>query len=111
MSGSGDIIEFNGDRNSFKSTLKQHSKKTIFVKYYATWCGPCKQIHDLVLSQYKKYDKEKLLLLVNVDECADVASAMKIRSLPTIQTYKNGYPDQVVIGSNTKSIENLFSKK
>ena len=61
MSGSGDIIEFNGDRNSFKSTLKQHSKKTIFVKYYATWCGPCKQIHDIVLSQYKKYDNETFI--------------------------------------------------
>lgn len=102
------VIESPQTRQEFKQLLAQNSNKKIYVKYYADWCGPCKQIHKPVMELFEQSHGEKMLILVNVDECDDVAAAMKIRSLPTIQTFVDGMPDQVIIGADLNAISKLF---
>jgi thioredoxin-like negative regulator of GroEL len=102
------IIKSPTTRQEFKQLINENSNKKIFVKYYADWCGPCKTINEPVMKMYEKYSGDKLMIIVDVDECDDVASAMKIRSLPTIQTFVDGMPDQVVMGSDIESIAKLF---
>lgn len=95
------IIEFKGDRNDFKRFIREKSKSHIFIKYYADWCGPCKNIKNEFITLFDKYKHpDKLAVYINIDECQDVSSAMKIRSVPTIQSYKNGMPDKVIVGVN-----------
>lgn len=95
------IIEFKGDRNDLKQFIKENSNSHIFIKYYADWCGPCKNIRTKFIELFEKHKyNDKIALYINIDECQDVSSAMKIRSVPTIQSYKNGMPDKVIIGVN-----------
>lgn len=102
------IIKSPTTRQEFKQLINENSTKKIFVKYYANWCGPCKTINDPVMKMFNEYHGNKLMIIVDVDECDDVASAMKIRSLPTIQTFVDGMPDQVVMGADIESIAKLF---
>ena len=48
------------------------------------------------------------LVLVDIDEADDIAAAMRINSIPVIQTFKEGYPDNVVIGADLNEINTLF---
>lgn len=103
----GKVIEFEGSRHDYKTLLRENKDMDIFVKFSAEWCGPCKKIQLKLHRLFDEYNNQKkLLVLVDIDKCNDVASAMRIKQLPTIQTYKNGMPDQVIVGVD--GIEMLF---
>ena len=102
------VIDNLTNRNELKQIIKQNANKTIFVKYSAKWCGHCNRIHNDIMRLYETYSKPKLLILVDIDEADDIASAMHINSIPVIQTFKDGYPDNVVIGAELNEIKTLF---
>lgn len=102
------VIKNLTNRNELKQLINKHADKTIFIKYSAKWCGHCNRIHNDILRLFENYNKPKLLVLVDIDEADDIASAMRINSIPVIQTFKEGYPDNVVIGADINEIKSLF---
>jgi thioredoxin 1 len=60
------------------------------VDFYATWCGPCKTMHP-ILDDLKKHFGEKIKVLkIDVDKNQQLASILKIRSVPTLILFKSG---------------------
>jgi thioredoxin 1 len=102
------IIQSPEKRNDFKQLIQQHKNKLIVVKFYADWCRPCQAIKDNVHNLFEQINRPKLLINVNVDEQDDVASYMKVNTLPTIVTYKNGERDQVFMGGNVNELSNFL---
>jgi thiol-disulfide isomerase/thioredoxin len=64
--------------------------ENVIVKFYATWCPPCKQIAPAVKSVSKKLDLE----LQEIDLDSKTGEAMAIRlgvdRIPTLVLIKNG---------------------
>lgn len=104
------IVSSPESRNEYKELIKQNAKATIVVKFYANWCVPCKNISSLVETRFQQIKNKKLMILVNVDEEKDVASFMKVRSLPTLISYKNGERDNVCMSGNPDDIHKFFDK-
>jgi len=56
------------------------TKKVKLYKFYADWCGPCKQQSKLFTDTPICVD----LVDVNVEEQEDLASKFNVRNLPTL---------------------------
>jgi len=67
----------------------------VLVDFWATWCGPCKQVKPLLEKLATEYGGAFVLAKVDVDKEQQLAGAVGIRSVPTLMLLKNG---QVVDG-------------
>tara|TARA_B100000989_G_C19237210_1_gene342465 strand:- start:141 stop:473 length:333 start_codon:yes stop_codon:yes gene_type:complete len=82
-------IQYLETRDEFKILLSCAEK--ILVRAYADWCEPCKKIHDLFEDESNKLSDDGIYIVnINVDSGYDLASFLKIKSVPQFRYYKNG---------------------
>lgn len=104
-------ITYLTNRNQFKDFKLQH--KVVIVKAEATWCGPCKRIktevYDLFDALQKKVNNAQLVI-VDTDHGRDLASYLKIKSIPTLISFINGNLVDVHMGSDKNELRSFFNK-
>ena len=73
---------------NFKDII--NGNQLTLVDFFATWCGPCKQMHP-VLEQLKASEGENLRIIkLDVDKNEALASSYRIQSVPTLMLFRNG---------------------
>lgn len=86
---------------TFDSEVK-NSKLPVLVDFFATWCGPCKQIAP-ILEEIAKEEKMRVKIVkVDVDEEPELASEYSVRSIPTIIKFKDGKVEKTMVGFKSK---------
>ena len=81
---------------------KYQGEKPAVIDFYATWCGPCRMIAPILKDLAKEYGDSIVIYKVDTDKEKELASAMGIRSLPTIVFIpKEGQP-QLFVGAADK---------
>ena len=95
-------------RDEFKKYIANN--KYNIVKVSATWCGPCKRCAPYVDELFKKMPKEVNMIALDADECHDVCSYLKVKSVPTFITYVDGAPMDALMSSDTNGIKQLFEQ-
>lgn len=84
---------FNGTFEEALTKAKQE-KKLVFVDFYATWCGPCKQMAEKVFTNEEvgKYMNEKFVCMqINVEATGwqkETAEKFNVTVLPTLIFFK-----------------------
>jgi thioredoxin 1 len=109
---SHEVIDVKSDAD-FKKILKSNTvctKNTVFIKFSADWCGPCKTIHPL----YKKLAKEHtncIFLHVDVDACEKVSKEYNVKSLPTfvVLDVENLKELDKMTGANSEKLTKLVN--
>ena len=56
----------------------------VVVDFYATWCGPCKQLSPRIEASASQLNGKVKFLKVNVDKMGDLSKTYKIRAMPTV---------------------------
>lgn len=92
-------------RTDFKKYIKNTNGNLVFY-VGATWCGPCKNAKTFVKRELTDYVGEFIHL--DYDESSDVASYMRIQSIPTLLGYKNKEHHATCVSSNEHDIQTFF---
>ncbi len=66
------------------------SDKPVVVDFYATWCGPCKQLGPIMKQLATDVGGEAVVVKVNADDCIDLAATYNVSGLPTIMFFNKG---------------------
>ncbi|KAG8786256.1 hypothetical protein FRC12_016780 [Ceratobasidium sp. 428] len=74
------IEQFNDLRNG---------DKPIVIDFWATWCGPCRQISPK-FEEHSTSEEKVGFYKVDVDEQPDIAEEVAVRAMPTFTAFKNG---------------------
>lgn len=76
-------------------TLKQfktitNDKQMVLVDFYASWCGPCKEMEPFIQEVAKKYVGKVKVVKIDVDENNTLIKQLGITSIPVLFLYKDG---------------------
>ena len=93
-------MEVVNDENFEQVVLK--SDKPVLVDFFATWCGPCRQMLPVVTELSEEMKGLKIVKL-DVDEAGKTAEKYEIQSIPTMILFKNGQVKATRNGASTKS--------
>ncbi len=103
------LVQKGSDRN-FKE-LVVDSNVPVLVDFWAPWCGPCRMVGPVLEQLAAQYKDKVKIVKINVDEEHGVASAMGVRSIPTIALFNKGQVKDVLVGARPKAdFEAVLSK-
>jgi thioredoxin 1 len=91
------------------------SDKPVLVDFWATWCGPCRQLSPTIDRIADNYAGRVKVGKVNVDDNQELAMQYGITSIPRVLLFKGGQqPQQQLVGLQreadiTKLVDQLLA--
>ena len=100
---SSNTVQYISDKDFEKEVL--NSDQPVLVDFYADWCGPCRSIAPFLEKVASEKEGKVKIAKVNVDENQVSAARFQVRSIPTLILFKNGQPEQTILGADLKRIQ------
>ncbi len=106
-----DLIK-DSDTKSFMVDVVEASKSVpVLVDFWAPWCGPCKTLGP-ILEKLTREGKGKIKLVkVDIDKNPEVASQMRVQSIPAVFAFVDGRPVDGFMGALPESQVRQFISK
>lgn len=104
------VIHLNSD--NFDSIVD--GSRNVFVKFEASWCGPCKRmapIMDQVAREsYPDLNGETILAAIDADAEEEIGERFQIEAFPTIKLFLKGRThDEAIDFSGDRTAQNIVS--
>lgn len=88
--------------NNFEAEVLK-SAKPVLVDFFATWCGPCRQMLPIVTELATDMADKIKIVKMDVDESPKTPGDYAIQSIPTMILFKDGKVLDQITGALPKS--------
>lgn len=78
-------------------------QRPVLVDFWAEWCAPCRSLMPILAKLAGEYQGKLLVAKVNTEEEKSLATEFGIRSLPTVQLFRDGRAADQFMGALPES--------
>ena len=79
-----------------------NADQPVLVDFWATWCGPCRQIAPALEELSKEYEGRLTVAKIDIDENPDTPGQFGVRGVPTLMIFKDGELAATSVGAKPK---------
>lgn len=90
------------DKSNFQTEVME-ADKPVIVDFWASWCGPCRQVSPVLTSIAETHD-ELYVAKINIDENPEIAQQYQVLSVPTFLVFSGGKVIKTVVGAKPKTV-------
>jgi thioredoxin 1 len=67
-----------------------NSEQLTLVDFFATWCGPCKMMHPVLVQLKDELGDSIRIIKIDVDKNESLSMTHRIQSVPTLMLFRKG---------------------
>ena len=87
-----DLIKEGSDAGFMKDVVEASKTQPVLVDFWATWCGPCRQLTPALEKAVRAAKGAVKLVKIDVDKNPAYAGQLRVQSIPTVYAFVNGQP-------------------
>ena len=98
-----DLVKDSDTANFEKDVIQASQETPVIVDFWATWCGPCKELGPLIEKLVTEARGKVKLVKIDVDKNQALAQQLRIQSIPAVYAFKGGRPVDGFVGALPES--------
>lgn len=105
------LIKDSTDQTFMQDVIEASREVPVIVDFWATWCGPCKQLGPILEKVVKDARGAVRLVKVDIDKNPMIAGQLRIQSIPAVYAFKDGRPVDGFMGALPESQVKTFVQR